>query len=139
IPEDTESKTESESESESEAEAAITFGNERNELSLSAGQSAMLNEGGYTIVKVLPEMKVSESAMYDIEVELDESIETGAKLIWFAFPKDYESSDDDEIAEFYDESGAEIDCVPESHKFTVGAWLNEGVTYEPVIAVKNKE
>ncbi|MBQ3450610.1 MAG: putative Ig domain-containing protein [Synergistaceae bacterium] len=137
IPEDTASKTESESES--EAEAAITFGNERNELSLSAGQSAMLNEGGYTIVKVLPEMKVSESAMYDIEVELDESIETGAKLIWFAFPKDYESSDDDEIAEFYDESGAEIDCVPESHKFTVGAWLNEGVTYEPVIAVKNKE
>ena len=135
IPEDTEVNAEAKAESES----AITFGSERNANSLSAGQSAILSDGGYVIAKVLPEMKVSESAMYDIEVELDESIETGAKLIWFAFPKDYESSDDDEIAEFYDESGAEIDCVPESHKFTVGAWLNEGITYEPIIAVKSEK
>ena len=137
IHEDAESK--SESKAESGSESAITFGNERNANSLSAGQYAMLNDEGYIIAKVLPEMKVSESAMYDIEIELDESIETGAKLIWFAFPKDYESSDDDEIAEFYDESGAEIDCVPESHKFTAGVWLNEGITYEPVIAVKSEK
>ena len=132
-------ETEAEIESESKSESAITFGHERNELSLSAGQSAMLNENGYTVVKVLPEMKVSVSGMYDIDVELDESVETGAKLIWFAFPKNKESSSDDEIAEFYDESGKEITSVPESHKITVSAWLNEGVTYEPVIAVKSNK
>ena len=91
------------------------------------------------IAAVLPELEVKESGQYDIDVLIDENIRAGAKLYWFAFPKDKESSDDDEIAEFYDESGAEIDCVPESHKFTAGVWLNEGITYEPIIAVKSEK
>ncbi len=122
-----------------ESEHVITFGQERDTASVAPGQSAMLSDEGYVIAAVLPEMKVSESAMYDIDVELDEDAETGAKLIWLAFPKDKESTTDDEIAEFYDESGAEIESVPDSRKITVSVWLTEGVTYEPIIAVKRKE
>lgn len=135
----THEETKSEHESESEHEHAITFGAERDSELLSAGQTEMLSNGGYVIVKVLPEMKVSVSDMYEIDIELDEAAETGAKLFWFAFPKDNESTSDDEIAEFYDESGAEIESVPESHKITVSVWLTEGVTYEPVIAVKSEK
>lgn len=134
---DAELVADSETDSESESEHAITFGAERDSASISAGQSAILRNEGYVVVKVLPEMKVSLSDMYEIDAELDDTAETGAKLYWFAFPKDKETSDDDEIAEFYDESGAEIETVPESHKITVNAWLTEGVTYEPVIAVKS--
>lgn len=137
IHEETEAKAETEHKIESES--AITFGHERDVNSISTGQSDMLNEKGYVIVKILPEMKVSENGMYDINVELDDNAETGAKLFWFAFPKDSKSSGDDEISEFYDESGAEITCVPESHKITVSAWLTEGITYEPVIAVKSEK
>ena len=121
-----------------EPEITITLGQERNELSLSAGQSEFLNNNGYDIVAVLPEIKASVSGMYDLDVELDEDAETGAELIWLAFPKDYETTSDDEISEFYDESGEEITSVPESRKITVSAWLTEGITYEPVIAVKSK-
>lgn len=135
----THEETESEHESESEHEHVITFGAERDSELLSAGQTEMLSNGGYVIVKVLPEMKVSVSDMYEFDVELDEAAESGAKLFWFAFPKDNESTSDDEIAEFYDESGAEITSVPESHKITVSVWLTEGVTYEPVIAVKSEK
>ncbi len=128
---------ETEKELESKPEHAITLGHERDSLSLSAGQSKMLSDEDYVIAAVLPEITVSESAMYDIDVELDENAETGAKLFWFAFPKDSETTSDDEIAEFYDESGAEIESVPESRKIRVSVWLTEGVTYEPVIAVKD--
>lgn len=93
----------------------------------------------YKIIAELPELSFDESGQYDIEVFADESVSAGKKLFWFAFPHDSEPSSDDEIAEFYDESGKEIDSLPESHKFTVSAWFNEGITYKPVIAVKYEE
>ena len=79
---------------------------------------------------------VNVSGMYDIAVTLDDNVPEGAKLFWFAYPEEGGKSEDDEIAEFYDDAGAEIDTVPSSRKITVSAWLNEGVKYYPVIAVK---
>ena len=91
----------------------------------------------YKIAAVLPEVKTLESGQYDFDVELYDEIESGAELIWLAFPKDSEPSDDDEISEFYDgETGEEITTVPASHLITVSVWLNEGITYAPIIAVK---
>ncbi|MBR0151878.1 MAG: hypothetical protein IJP89_11010, partial [Synergistaceae bacterium] len=73
------------------------------------------------------------------EAELSGDIPVGAKLYWFAFPKDSTGSEDDAIVEFYDDAGAEIVNVPASRRVTVSAWLNEGTTYAPVIAVKVEE
>ena len=90
----------------------------------------------YTVVAELGEVSADEAGMYDFTFEIDESVEAGAKLLWIANPVDAEESEDDGIAEFYDDEGAETDCVPESHKAGVSVWLREGVTYEPVIAVE---
>ena len=92
----------------------------------------------YKIAAVLPEIFVTESGLYDFDTEISEDIETGAELIWLACPQNAESSDDDEIAEFYDSDGKEILTIPENHKITVGAWFNENVIYAPVIAVKKE-
>ena len=98
----------------------------------------------YEIAAVLPEIYVTESGLYDLEVNLDEEIKTGAKLVWFACPKNGSSSEDDDIVEFYDADGSEpdwqqeISTVPESHKIIVSAWFNENIIYEPVIAIKKE-
>ena len=92
-------------------------------------------DDSYIIAARLPEVSVDVSGMYDFEAELSENAQVGAKLYWLAYP-DGEGSDDDEIAEFYDEAGAEIDAVPEGRRISVSVWLNEGVKYSPVIAVK---
>ena len=125
----TETETEPE---ESLNEGEITFGNER---SVSPNESE-IKGGGYTVAAVLPEITVNVSGLYDISVELNGDVPVGSKLIWLAFAEEGKGSEDDEIAEFYDESGAEISDVPESRKITVAAWFNEGVKYYPVIAVK---
>ena len=126
-------KSESESaKQESDGESAITFGGTR----ATAPQESELNGNGYTVAAVLPEISVSDSGMYDIEVSLYDNIQEGAKLFWFAYPEESGKSEDDEIAEFYDDAGAEIDTVPSSRKITVSAWFNKGVKYYPVIAVK---
>ena len=93
----------------------------------------------YEIIYGLPEISFDEEGMYDFEVSADESVRAGAKLIWLAFPQDAEHSSDDEISEFYDESGAEIESVPDNHRFTVSAWFRKDVTYKPAIAVKRDE
>ena len=88
----------------------------------------------YEIAAVLPEVYVTESGMYDFEIELDEAIDVSKELIWLANSES--PSDDDEIAEFYDVDGQEISSVPENHKAVVSAWLNKDIHYYPVIAVK---
>ena len=85
---------------------------------------------------MLPEVTVTEDGQYDLNVELAETVKKGAELKYFAFPRNAEASDDDEIVDFYDDEGAEIEAVPESHKITVAPWFNADVTYAPVIAVK---
>ena len=126
-----ESESESQT-SESNTESAITFGGTR----LTAPQESGLNGSGYTIAAILPEISVSDSGLYDISVTLYDNIQEGAKLFWFAYPEEGGKSEDDEIAEFYDDAGAEISAVPSSRKITVSAWFNKGVKYYPVIAVK---
>ena len=96
----------------------------------------MLIDEGYTVAAELGEITAEEDGLHDFDVELTESADVGAKLFWFAYPVDAEESDDDEIAEFFDSEGAEIEAVPESRRVSVSVWLRKGVTYKPVIAVK---
>ncbi len=97
----------------------------------------MLEKGGYVIAAILPEITVTADGQYDIDnIELNENAPEGAELVWFAFPS--EATTDDDIVDFYDEAGAEIKGVPASRKIVASPWLNEGVTYTPVIAVKAK-
>ena len=88
----------------------------------------------YKIACTLPEISVDKSGMYDLSVELDESVEAGEKLIWLA--NSDSPSSDDEIAEFYDVEGAEITSISNDHNITVSAWFNEKRVYSPVIITK---
>ena len=94
---------------------------------------------GYEIAAILPEISVTESDLYDLEVDISEDVETGKKLYWFAFPQNREKSADDEIIEFYDINGTEIQNVPEGHEILISAWFNSGDIYAPIIAVKEEE
>ena len=129
-------ESEQESEQESERDSMNELITEAITESINAGK--ILTEE-YEIISEFPEVKVNDSGMYSFEVSADESILSGKKLFWFAMPQNAEPSSDDEIAEFYDESGEEIETLPDNHKFTVSAWFNEGITYKPVIAVKHEE
>ncbi|MBR0034508.1 MAG: putative Ig domain-containing protein, partial [Synergistaceae bacterium] len=88
----------------------------------------------YIVVAELPEVSADISGMYDFSVELDENAQAGEKLYWLANSE--APSADDDIAEFFDEDGLEIDSVPENRKVNISVWLNAGTTYKPVIAVK---
>ena len=88
----------------------------------------------YTVVAVLPEVSVDVSGMYDFDVILSNNASEGAELLYLS--NSDEPSEDDEIVEFFDDTGAETSVVPESRNITVSVWLNEGVTYSPQIAVK---
>lgn len=121
-----------------EAEDSVTIGAERTEASLSAGERAVIEQGGYVIAAILPEITVADDGQYDLEVDLNEAAPEGAELKWFAFPRNTAPSDDDDIVEFYDEAGAEIEAVPANHKVVASPWLDAEVTYAPVIAVKDE-
>ena len=103
------------------------------------GTNTTLNLEDYTIIAILPAISVDVGDLYEFNAELDENFAAGEKLYWFANPKDKESSDDDEIVEFYDTEGQEITTIPENHTIKISAWLNPGGYYEPVIAVKREE
>ncbi|MBQ7576870.1 MAG: putative Ig domain-containing protein [Synergistaceae bacterium] len=119
------------------SESTIIYGANQ---TLSAGTIKNFADKGFTIIAALPEIQVNSSGQYEIEsiIELDESIESGKKLYWFAMPQGVEPSEDDEIVEFYDEDGQEILQVPESHKIKISAWLTEGIIYKPVICVESE-
>lgn len=117
---------------EDSAEGKITFGNKR---SVSPNEAEIAG-GGYKVAAVLPEITVNVSGLYDIGVELSSDVPVGSKLFWLAFAEESKRSEDDEIAEFYDDTGTEVSDVPEGRKITVAAWFNKGVKYYPVIAVK---
>lgn len=85
--------------------------------------------GGY--VFPLGEVSCDEAGMYDFELELPYYVNEGSELVYIANSEN--PSDDDDIAEFFDENGNEIAAVPESRKIIISIWLNEGITYKPVI------
>ncbi|MBQ7154689.1 MAG: putative Ig domain-containing protein [Synergistaceae bacterium] len=91
---------------------------------------------GYEIVFELGEIKVDESGMYDMRIELEGNAKPGRKLFWLARAQDRDPSEDDAIAEFFDAGGEEINEVPRNRKIIASAWLEGGVTYKPVIAAK---
>ncbi len=95
---------------------------------------ALLEGEGYIVAALLPRLKAETSGMYDLEATISEDVPVGAKMYWIANAS--EPSDDNGIAEFYDSDGADIQNVPENRKVSLSVWLNKGVIYEPVIAVK---
>ena len=73
--------------------------------------------------------------MYDFaDVVLDERARVGEKLLWLA--NSSEPSDDDNIAEFFDDNGQEIDVVPENRKINISVWLNAERIYKPAVIVR---
>ena len=120
-------------------EGEVTLGAERTVGMLSASEAAILDEGRFVIAAILPEISATADGQYGFEVDLAENVKPGAKLYWFAFPKDAAASDDDNIIDFFDEDGADTEVVPEDHIVIVYPWLRAGVTYGPVIAVKAED
>ena len=88
----------------------------------------------YMIAAVLPVVSVDVSGLYDFTVELSDETPEGAELIYMA--NSSQTSEDDEIVEFYDDDGEEISTVPEDRKITIAIWLNKDVIYSPVVVVK---
>ena len=82
----------------------------------------------------LGEISCDMAGMYDFTVLLSDDVPEGTELVYLA--NSDAPSEDDDIAEFLDDTGEEISCVPESRKITVSVWLNEGVVYRPEIAVR---
>ncbi|MBQ7560937.1 MAG: putative Ig domain-containing protein [Synergistaceae bacterium] len=145
--------SESEFESESESLSSIFPDNQEsnaqklsflenfagNNKDFTAGDLAEIDGKKYIIAAVIAPVKSLESGQFDFNVELSEKAPTGAKLTWLACPYDSEDSQDDEIADFYDETGKEIFTVPESHSITVSPWLRKCVIYEPLILAEIME
>lgn len=82
----------------------------------------------------LGEISCDVPGMYDFSLELPDYVPEDSELVYIANSES--PSDDDDIAEFFDDTGEEISAVPESRKITVSIWLNEGVIYKPVVVVK---
>ena len=120
-------------------EGELTLGADRTLEMLTAGQAAVLDEGRFVIAAILPEISATADGQYGLEVDLADTVKPGAKLYWFAFPKDAPDSEDDQIADFFDIEGADTEVVPNDHIVIVYPWLREGVTYGPVIAVKAED
>lgn len=129
-------EAEAEAEEEAAEEAKLTFGAPRTAANLTATQSAFLQSKGYTVIAVLPEVTSDKDDQAEIPVELIEDAPEGAKLVYIPFPKNAAETEDDKIADFYDEDGADIKTVPAAKNITVAPWFRAGVTYEPVIAAE---
>ncbi len=115
----------------------ITLGAERSAESLTDAEKAALE--GYVIAAILPEISVTENAQYDLDVDLDENVPEGAHIVWFAFPRNSLTTDDDEIVDFATSTGEPTEIIPGDHFVTASPWLTDGVTYAPVIAVNADE
>ena len=128
-------KAEAEAENAAE-EAAVTVGAARTLADVTEAQKAFLAEKGYKVIAVLPEISATAEGQQDFEVELDEDAPEGEKMIYVPFPKDVAETEDDRIADFYDEAGAAIEEVPAGRSIVAAPWLRADVVYEPVIAVE---
>lgn len=103
---------------------------------LTSGQKAFIESRGYVVVAVLPEILAKFDGQQDLDVELEENAPVGAKLMWLALPQNSEQSEDDEIADFWDEDGEPIETVPSGRKIVVSAWLRKNVIYRPLIVAE---
>ncbi|MBQ3446019.1 MAG: putative Ig domain-containing protein, partial [Synergistaceae bacterium] len=110
---------------------------ERGELT--TDMMAEIANSGEIVAAVLPAVEVEESGMYEFTVSLDMAAPEGGLLVWHSFPDGENDDSDSDNAIFLDDSGETIERVPESYTVTVSAWLEPGVIYEPVIAVRIKD
>ncbi|MBQ3654489.1 MAG: putative Ig domain-containing protein, partial [Synergistaceae bacterium] len=115
-----------------EAYSLIEHSIPQDELTLTNHNGA--NPDDCIIVAVLPEISADVSGIYDFGITVSDDVPEDSELIYLA--NSDQPSSDDEIAEFFDETGGEISLVPKSRKFTVSVWLNKGVIYSPRIAVR---
>lgn len=90
---------------------------------------------GVMIVAELGKISADKEGMYDFEIKLPDYVRKGSELVYIANSDN--PSDDDDIAEFYDETGSEIATVPENRRIIISVWLNPETVYNPVIAVKD--
>ncbi len=132
-----ETENETQTEAETQEPGVVNFGAERSIESLGSKEFDELE--GYIVAAVLPEISVTESDMYDFEIDIAPEIEAGKELTWFAFAKNRAKNTDDEIAEFFKVDGSETNKTTADHKIIVSVWLNVGDIYEPVIAVKTSD
>ncbi len=91
------------------------------------------------IAAVLPAIEVEEAGMYDFTVSLDVNAPVDGLLVWHSFPNGEDDENDADNAVFLDETNEVIERVPETYSVTVSAWLEPGIIYEPIIAVKVSE
>ena len=97
-----------------------------------------MTEKGYKVIAVLPEISANAEGQQKFDVKLDEDAPEGAVMVYIAFPKNAQPSEDDNIADFYDADGEPIEDnkVPAEKDITVEPWLRADVVYQPVIAVE---
>ena len=91
---------------------------------------------GEIIAAVLPAVEVEECGMYEFAVSIDKVAPEGSVMVWHSYPNGEDNPDDKDNAVFLDAEGETIEKVPADYTVTVGAWLEPGVIYEPVITVK---
>ncbi len=97
---------------------------------------ARVSNADEVIAAVLPAIEVEEEGLYDFTVSLDVNAPEGGLLVWHSFPDGEDDEGDDDNAVFLDEDGEAIERVPGTYTVTVSAWLEPGIIYEPIIAVK---
>ena len=106
---------------------------------LSAETLAVIANNDEVIAAVLPALEVEEAGIYEFAVSLDVNVPEGGLLVWHSFPDGEDDEGDNDNAVFLDEDGEAIERVPETYSVTVSAWLEPGIIYEPIIAVKIRE
>ena len=88
----------------------------------------------YVTAAVIPAFSVSDDGRYEFSVSIDSAIPEGAYIEWHSFPYGVEA--DGEVYTLKDSEGREIIAVPEDHTVTVNAYLEGGVSYEPLITAR---
>ncbi|MBQ6418637.1 MAG: putative Ig domain-containing protein, partial [Synergistaceae bacterium] len=110
---------------------------ERGELT--AETLAVIAGNDEVIAAVLPALEVEEAGLYEFTVSLDVNAPVDGLLVWHSFPNGEDDENDAENAVFLNEDGETIERVPETYSVTVSAWLEPGIIYEPIIAVRIKD
>ena len=90
----------------------------------------------YVTAAVIPAFVASDDGRYDFPVSIDSSVPEGSYIEWHSFPYGLES--EGESYTFTDSRGNEVRTVPANHNLTVSAYLEGGVSYEPVITARVK-
>ncbi|MBQ9526430.1 MAG: SYNERG-CTERM sorting domain-containing protein, partial [Fretibacterium sp.] len=123
---------------------AVEVGEKRSTSDLNDTQKAAVSDDNKVPAAVLPKMKPIRTGIFCFKVTLDSSIPEDATLEWHPFPQETNSGsvstasvqlavDGDKTAVFM-KNGQTITTVPSDHEVEVAAYMEAGVTYEPVIA-----